>query len=201
MNDPGLVTIPAGHGKACRLAGGQSVKLINTSGTQVVDTWAFGADDLSEFMSMEVSRRMILKLMPKVGDKLHSNRRVPILTLTEDTSPGIHDTLFMCCDRYTYETMGSTGYHRNCADNLVEGLAELGLTAPRIPNPLNLFMNIPVTNNLDLAIEAPVSGPGDYVVLRAERDCIVAFSACPMDLLPINGPDQTPTDAHFEVLP
>ena len=99
-----------------------------------VSTW-LAADDFSEFMSMEVSRRMMLKLMPKVGDKLHSNRRVPILTLTEDTSPGIHDTLFMCCDRYTYESMGCTEYHRNCADNLVEGLAELELTAPRIPNP------------------------------------------------------------------
>jgi uncharacterized protein YcgI (DUF1989 family) len=200
MGETELITIPAGHGKACRLAKGQSVKLINTPGTQVVDTWAFAAEDLSEFVSMEISRRMALRIMLRAGDMLYTNRREPLLAFAEDTSPGVHDALITCCDRYTYETMGCTEFHRNCADNLVEGLEELGLAAPRVPNPLNLFMNIPVSNNQDIAIEAPVSKPGDYVVLQAERDSIVAFSACPMDLMPINGPDQTPKDAHFQVL-
>jgi len=30
-------------------------------------------------------------------------------------------------------------------------------------------------------------------------DCIVAMSSCPQDLLPINGKDGKPTEAHFEV--
>ena len=50
------VTIPAGHGKAVRLVAGQSVKLINTHGTQVVDAWAHNAYDLTEYMSMESTR-------------------------------------------------------------------------------------------------------------------------------------------------
>jgi len=41
--------------------------------------------------------------------------------------------------------------------------------------------------------------PGDYVVLRAEIDCVVAMSACPQDILPINGQGVKPTEAHFEV--
>ena len=41
--------------------------------------------------------------------------------------------------------------------------------------------------------------PGDFVVLRAEQDVIVAFSACPQDILPINGQHTKPTEAHFEV--
>jgi uncharacterized protein YcgI (DUF1989 family) len=36
--------------------------------------------------------------------------------------------------------------------------------------------------------------------LRAEMDCLVAFSACPQDMIPINGLGMTPTAAHFEVL-
>ena len=39
------VTIPARLGKATRLDAGQSIKLINTHGSQVVDTWAFIVDD------------------------------------------------------------------------------------------------------------------------------------------------------------
>src|SRR5712672_2668698 len=38
------VTIPARKGRACRLLKGQAIKIINTHGHQVVDTWAFNAD-------------------------------------------------------------------------------------------------------------------------------------------------------------
>ena len=41
-----LQEIPARQGRAVRLAKGQRIKLINTHGSQVVDTWAFNAADL-----------------------------------------------------------------------------------------------------------------------------------------------------------
>jgi uncharacterized protein YcgI (DUF1989 family) len=31
-------------------------------------------------------------------------------------------------------------------------------------------------------------------------DCVIAFSACPQDIVPINGLACTPTEAHFELL-
>ena len=95
-----LSEIPARGGKAVRLARGQAVRVINTRGQQVVDTWAFRADDIAEFMSMEHSRVAIGRIIPGIGDTLVTNRRQPILTLTEDTSGGIHDTLFAACDRW-----------------------------------------------------------------------------------------------------
>jgi len=78
-------------------------------------------------------------------------------------------------------------------------LTDLGLHETHTPEPLNLFMNIPWRDDGKLAFEAPVSKPGDYVVFRAEMDCVVAMSACPQDLLPINGKSGKPTEAHFEV--
>ena len=36
-----LQTIPAKHGVATFVPAGQTIKIVNTSGTQVVDTWAF----------------------------------------------------------------------------------------------------------------------------------------------------------------
>jgi len=194
------LTVPAAHGLAVELAAGQSVRVVNTHGSQVVDTWAFAAGDLEEYLSMAVTRRMLFRLMPRAGDRLYSNRRQPLLTMTEDTSPGIHDILITCCDRYVYEQLGCNEYHRNCADNLVEAMAAVGLRPPRIPDPLNLFMNIPVTNNLEIAFAEPVSRPGDQVTLQAERPAVVVFSSCPMDLIPINGPQQTPRDVAVEVL-
>jgi len=195
-----MIEIPARKGKAARVRKSQRVKIINTKGQQVVDTWAFNADELREFMSMEHSRVAIGRIIPGIGDSLVTNRRRPILTLLEDTSGGIHDTLFAACDRWRYETLGCNEYHDNCTDNLAAGLAGLGLAPPETPAPLNLFMNIPVVDGNRVEVRPPVSTPGSYVTLRAEMDCIVAFSACPQDMLPINGPAMRPTEAHFEIL-
>jgi uncharacterized protein len=195
-----IVEIPARKGKAARVRKGQIVKVINTKGQQVVDTWAFNASDVQEFMSMEHTRVAIGGIIPKVGDALVTNKRRQILTLLEDTSGGIHDTLFAACDRYRYELLGCKEYHENCTDNLVAALGAIGATPPDIPAPLNLFMNIPVIDGTRTDVRAPVSTPGSYVTLRAEIDCIIAFSACPQDMIPINGTAMRPTEAHFEIV-
>ena len=200
MTATSLVAIPARSGKAALVAGGQSVRVINTHGQQVVDTWAFRRDDLTEFMSMEHSRTALGRIMPVVGQSMATNRRRPILTLVEDTSGGIHDTLLAACDRYRYELLGCEGYHDNCTDNLAAAMAELGLAPPETPSPWNLFMNIPVGPDGSVTFEPPVSKAGDHVTLRAEMDCVVVFSACPQDIVPINGVDCVPTEAHFQVL-
>ena len=118
--------IPARKGKASRLDSGQLVKVINTHGQQVVDTWAFNAADPSEFMSMEHTRTALARVMVATGDVLVTNRRRPILTIVEDTSPGIHDTLLAACDRYRYEQLGCIGFHDNCTDNLAAGPGRAG---------------------------------------------------------------------------
>jgi len=193
-------TIPARCGKAAIVVAGQKVKVINTHGEQVVDTWAFVRHDLSEFMSMEHTRATLVKLTPTVSDHFYTNRRRPILTLVEDTSPGIHDTLLAACDSYRYGLLGCTEYHDNCTDNLAAAMGALDLRVPETPSPLNLFMNIPWAEDGSLRFEPPMTKPGDYVVLEARLDLVIAFSACPQDILPVNGRAGTPTEAHFEVL-
>ncbi len=195
------IAIPARRGKAAMVAAGQSIRVINTHGEQVVDTWAFNRQDMTEFMSMEHTRATTHHLIPRIGDALLTNHRRPILTLLEDTAGGIHDTLMAACDRYRYTELGCTDYHDNCTDNLAQGLADLGLVSPETPSPLNLFMNIPWTTGGNLSFDAPVSTPGCYVTMRAEMDLVIAFSACPQDILPINGKAGKPTEAHFVILP
>ena len=192
------IMIPARKGKAAFLDQGQTVKVINTYGEQVVDTWAFNRADLTEHMSMEHTRAHTLRLIPRVGDILRSNQRRPMLSLLEDTSGGVHDTLIAACDRYRYAFLGVEGYHDNCTDNLWSALADLRLVPSATPSPLNLFMNIPWTPDGALSFAAPARpSPGSYVRLRAEIDVVIAFSACPQDILPINGVAGKPVDAHF----
>lgn len=199
MSGSSLLTIPARRSAADRMRRGQFLRVVNTHGDQVVDTWAFNADDLTEFMSMEHSRAGFLKVIPKVGDAMLTNRRRPCLTFVEDTAGGVHDTLMAACDQYRYEGLGCTEYHDNCTDNLHTAMKAIGLQAPETPSPLNLFMNIPVHDNGTLSFDAPVSTPGCHVLLRAEMDLVIAFSACPQDILPINGVGHLPTEAHYRI--
>ena len=192
-------TIPARRGKATYLRQGQSIRIINTHGEQVVDTWAFTAGMLAEFMSMEHTRATLTRMRPKVADGLYTNRRRKILTMTEDTSRGDHDTLMAACDSERYILLGVKEYHDNCTDNLFAAMQALGLTPPECPSPLNLFMNIPWTPDGTLAWAEPVSTAGSYAVLRAEMDLVIAFSACPQDVLPINGRTGHTTEAHFSI--
>ncbi len=193
------ITIPARRGKAALLQRGDHIRVINTHGQQVIDTWAFCLDDLTECMSMEHLRTTLGRINVTVGDPLVTTRRRPILRLIEDTSPGVHDTLLAACDRYRYELLGCTTYHDNCTDNLAAAMAALDLHPPKTPSPWNLFMNIPVQGDGRIAFEPPVCRPGDSVLLRAEMDCVIAFSTCPQDMVPINGVACTPTEAHFEI--
>lgn len=218
-------TIPARSGAATCVSKGHSISLINTHGHQVVDTWAFAMPEDQdtereiEYMSMCHSRASLLALRPSIDQTMVSNRRRPMLTLVKDTSPGIHDTLIAACDIFRYQQLlpeleANGGYHDNCSDNLKTGLEKLrnqvdrGHTAFFVqklvdatrgwtPDPLNLFMNIAWNDEGSISFEQTRSRPGDFVQLRAERDLIVAMSACPQDILSINGKD--PVEAHFKI--
>lgn len=196
---PPLQTLQARYGVAVPVDRGREIVVVNTHGTQAIDFWAFNRHDMTEFTSMEHTRSRLSRVVPRVGDSLFTTRRNPILTLVEDTSPGVHDTLLCACSREIYREHGCPEGHRSCEDNLHEALAALGLSASCTPGPLNLFMNVSVSPENDVVRDVPVSSPGDYVRFRAEMDAVVAMSACPQDVTPINGADCTPREIQYAV--
>jgi uncharacterized protein YcgI (DUF1989 family) len=127
-----------------------------------------------------------------------TNHRRPILLLEEDRTPGIHDMLCAACDPERYTGLGVDGWHASCRENLERAMAELGHPGIEVPQPINLFMNIPVRDEGELGWEPAPTRPGDSVTLRAEMDCFVVVSACPQDIVPINGKD--PTAVAIELL-
>jgi uncharacterized protein YcgI (DUF1989 family) len=121
-----------------------------------------------------------------------------LMTLAEDTSPCQHDTLLAACDPQRYRMLGATEPHANCSDNFAAALRAADVPARSVPDPLNLFMNIPWSERGELQFGAPVGRPGDLVGLRAEVDVIVVLSACPQDLNLING-ERGPSDVAWEI--
>ena len=139
-----IYTIDARCGVAVRVGAGKQLTVINPSGNQVCDFWVFTADDLGEYSSMEHLHTALGSIFPKVGDGVTSNLRRMLVTIVEDTSVGVHDTVIVSCDHARYQQLGCTEYHDNCADNLRQALIAIDLKAPAIPAPFNLWMNVPV---------------------------------------------------------
>ncbi|OCT49206.1 hypothetical protein CLCR_05132 [Cladophialophora carrionii] len=172
-----------------------------------------------QYFSASRTRSILSKLIPsaETRDVLYTNKSVPLFTLLEDTTTGVHDTLFGCCDRFRYHNLGVDGYdHGSCAENMHVALREAAaaglfaagsISTEWTPDPLNVFMNVPITTPLDrqsgggrIECVAPESRAGEYLVLRAELDCVAVMSACPNDVIPgVNG--GVCTDAQYEVLP
>jgi uncharacterized protein YcgI (DUF1989 family) len=219
------IRIPPSSGAAVQLIHSQRLKIINTHGSQAVGLWAFSALEKGSvkggfnfnYLSMCHTRSALLKLRLDIGDRILDNRRLSMLSLVEDTSGGIHDVLFAACDPCRYRQLGVTGYHNSCAEILESELTRFGQSLPEdnaylrrdtlasaaqmtenwTPDPLNLFMNVPISNEgARLGLNAPVCPPGGYVMFEALTQCVVVISACPMDLNPL----YKRTGVEYEVL-
>jgi uncharacterized protein YcgI (DUF1989 family) len=191
------IPVPAGAGRAVTLRAGQQVRVVDVDGGQVGDVFAFAADEPGEYLSASHTRTHISRLFPNIGEQFVTNRRRPILTLVADTSPGAHDMLIAACDPERYAALGAPE-HASCADNLRTALSQLGFHTHVIPQPVNVFMRIPVDPSGDLSWLPAPSRAGDAITFAAAMDCVFVVSACPQDLNVING-DQ-PTAMEIEIL-
>ena len=193
-----MIEIPAREGRGVELPAGRRFRVIDLEGGQVADTFAFCVDDISEYASAEHTRVHVNRLFPRPGEHFVTNRRRPILFLEEDRTPGIHDMLCAACDPWRYEGLGVEGWHASCRENLETAMAELAHERIEIPQPINLFMNIPVREGGELGWEPAPTKAGDYVSMRAELDLFLVVSACPQDIVAIN--DRNPTRVAIELL-
>jgi uncharacterized protein YcgI (DUF1989 family) len=80
-----------------------------------------------QYFSASRTRSILSKLIPSAlqHDILYSNKSAAMFTFLEDTTTGVHDTLFGCCDRFRYHQLGVGDYeHASCSENMHVALAE-----------------------------------------------------------------------------
>lgn len=184
-----VVEVPGGTGRAVRVAAGGRVRVTDRDGGQVGDVFAFTG---TEHHSASHTRAATGRLFPAIGEHFVTQRRRPILTLVEDSSPGHHDMLVAACDPERYAALGAPG-HRSCAENMREALAAVGHRYPGpTPQPINVFMRVPVEPDGRLRWLAAPTTPGDSVTFEAALDCVVVVSACPQDISGINAGPLSP---------
>ncbi|HIF81686.1 MAG TPA: urea carboxylase-associated family protein [Gammaproteobacteria bacterium] len=176
---PTLTFIPPGEARAFSVPKGGLIRIINSEGNQVVDTWAFNSSSPSEFLSMAHSRSALYRLFFEPGDTLVSNRFQPILTINKDTSPGYHDTLHAACSAESNRYYGAEHQYPNCQDNLKTIIHSREMPLQTTPCPWNLFERAIVLPDGTLKDEPSLAATGDYLELSAEVDLVLVCSACP----------------------
>ncbi len=189
-------TISANTGCEAELKKGQVIRI---SATTTVDFVAFDRRNLRERFDQARTKVYNMKIFISTGDKLMSKSNQHLMTIVEDTyREGTHDLQKGMCSGYRYQLAQQEGrleeyYHREveipdhgCWENLSQILQPHNVAAEDIPSPLNLFQTMkidPLTGHMEHTTIRPK--PGTYVDLRAERDLLVALSACPD--LPVGG--------------
>lgn len=176
---PVLERIPPCSGRAVELDTGDVLVVVDPMGQQVSDLTAFARDDLAEYLSSGRSIDYASRLLLTTGDTLYSNRSNPMFTILEDTC-GRHDFTLTPCSKRMFELLYDEKEGRpGCEGNLAAALAPYGIGIDRIPVAFNIFMHVTYDSETgQVAVRPPLSGPGDFIRLRAEMPLVVAMTAC-----------------------
>ena len=189
---PRRTVIAGGSGIAVPVNAGRTVHVVNTLGHQVADTWAVAVAEAGAALSMSHSRLATGHISPRVGDVLVDELRQPMLRVLADTTDGGHDTLIAACDPQRYRALGHQGHHASCWANFRSAVAQHDRVPAAVPDPLNLFMAVPVAPDGMLSLQPSRAPAGSEVVFEALQDILLVVSACPQDLVPINGAAAAP---------
>ncbi|MFC4356651.1 DUF1989 domain-containing protein [Halobium salinum] len=172
--------IPPKSGAAFALAAGDEVAVVTPEPRQVADLVAFDRADPAVRFEQSYTRDVNGKLRLSTGDPLYATDGDPLLTIVADDC-GVHDVMFGPCtawmltDRPTGE--GVQNEPGGCRENLSLALDAYGLDV-RVPDTMNLFQKSTVTDQTYFDVRESPAEAGDAVTFRADRDAVVAVSAC-----------------------
>ena len=194
--------VPASHGRAFVVAKGQTLRIEEVEGKQVVDATFQSADNLRE--TFHAGQSMALNMLGGTGNLKQVRylcSRPPyenvLMTVTDDPVGVNFAWMGGRCTRAIYEFRNERGIgrrvevegHRTCQQNLEEALAPFGVEPDLIPDVFNIWMNnddeATVREN-HMVFLPPVADVGDYIELRAEMSVLVGISACPNDQDDVN---------------
>jgi uncharacterized protein len=195
---PNLVTeatIPPRSGQAYVVKKGQRIKVIDADGGGICDFVIYNANDLRERLSQARTKVDQGKIFLSTGDRVYSKSNNVMMTIVEDSCPGLIDLQYGMCSKWVYDKLKSEyqGFTDRftpggplgipdwgCWENLTRALEGWNILPEDIPDPLNLFTNVSIDCETGrMGLVDGYSKPGDYVDLRAEMDCLCGVSACP----------------------
>jgi uncharacterized protein YcgI (DUF1989 family) len=175
---------------------GEFLRVIDVEGEQVADLVCFSHPIRTLRLSTDQTRDVARTLFITTGHALYALSGDPLLTIMAD-DVGRHDLLYAWCRPEMYRRIYGQDEHPNCFDNLLSALAPYGVTAAELPMPFNIFQHVVIHSDGRMEVTAPLSRAGDAIVVRAERDLLVAVSACSVDKSACNGFNPSPIEIEI----
>jgi uncharacterized protein YcgI (DUF1989 family) len=173
-----MKVIPPRHGTSFELTKGQRLKVTDISGEQVSDFFCFLKDDKEDYLSSGRTLDYLSKIFLTEGDILYSSKSRPIAKIVED-KVGRHDFLLTPCSKDTFRIIyNDKNPHHGCEGNLLNAFSDLGISLRSLPTTFNLFMNVIIDPEGKLTVAPPTSRSGDFIVIEAMEDLLVAITAC-----------------------
>jgi hypothetical protein len=183
---------PRNTGWAAEMKAGQILRL---TARTIIDFVAFDRRDVTEAFDQAPTKEQSGCIYFRRGHTLLSRTGAPLITLIADGFEGLgtHDLQFGMCGRDRHRRAAEEGRldeylhggdmelpDHGCAENLTGALEPYGIKYENIPSPVNLFQNMAIDQATGRMRRTQIrpDAPAD-LDLRAERDLLVAFSACP----------------------
>lgn len=175
--------IPPRSGTSFILKKGQQLTVTDIKGEQVADFVCFNEHDIAEYLSSGRTIDYAETIFLTKGHPFYSNRSNIMFTMVEDTV-GRHDFLLTPCSADTFRIIyGHDKPHCGCFGNIANAVKQYGISADNIPVSFNVFMHVAVDSNTGaIAVLPPKSKAGDYIIIEAKMDLIVALTACSAEM-------------------
>jgi urea carboxylase-associated protein 1 len=190
--------VPAGEYWIDSIKKDQVLRIVDLEGNQAADTLFFNAADISDRYSAVDTIREQGNVYLSCGSRLLSTGGNVLAQIVADTV-GRHDTLGGACaaESNTVRYALDKRTMHSCRDSYLLAVAKhdhLGISKRDLSHNINFFMNVPVTPEGGLTFADGLSGPGQYVEMRAAMDIIVLISNCPQLNNPCNAYNPTPLE-------
>ena len=156
---------------------GQLLTVTDVEGRQPAALFAITLADPRVFLSPHHTRVFSNSFMLRLGMRLVTNHRRPILVLGKDTVDS-NDLLFPAVDGDYLARHGHPG-RAGAVENAVRAFAGAGVEPPKLPDPVNLFLNVGLGEDGSLVPGPLRSRAGDHVTFRVVIDAtfVVATTA------------------------
>lgn len=183
--------VAAGAPWSAKVAKGDVLRIVDLEGKQAVDFLCYNFADPTDRYNAANTIKLNNNIYLGKGAGLWSVRARKLMSIVADTC-GSHDTLYGCCSIEIDDVRFGQNNGAGCQGNFERELGRHGLGPKDIVANINFFMNVPVRPDGGVAIVEGLSGPGDYVELKAEMDVLAVLSNCPERLNQAAGYKPTP---------
>lgn len=169
------VEVDAGSVGSIRVLRGQLLRITALGDGAVASLFGFSVQDPAVWLSVHHTRVFSNSYLLGSGMRMVNNRRRPMMVLGKD-SVKRHDLLLPASTRAFLAENGYEG--EGCIEAVTAELARRGMTVPKLPDPINLFMHVRLMRDGRIMPETNETQAGDSITCRVVMDTQFIVSAC-----------------------